>query len=738
MKHGKKVKILKTFEQVSPYLEQVLSFADTNKSALGFLPNTTFNEQAFRRRLWIAACEQSDEFLGYLLFGGRFPSIKIFQIFTCPKTRRKGVASTLVKRLVEFGETNNYLTISSRVAADIAANTFWERVGFQLVRQEPGGKAGSRKINIRARDLDTPSLLKTMAFERPLPSTRLQDIRFHPGPISKSPIYVLDLNVFFDVVKDRLHRTQAALLIQAGLNHQIRVCVTPEFSEELERHTEAGRSDPILEFAREIPTLPRIESAELERLLPELQALVFPQRLSIGKDADKMQSDLVHLAYCIHHRATGFVTREKAILSVSDQLEQNYFLEVLSTADLLQASEIADTHPLSVRAAYGQRSVSMASATEREREEVEQFLLAIGVDLDAVPTVWSPGASGSLRRRITIRSGDGLIGIASWDSASRFKSDIELHLYVDEQTAEAERVIDHVLETVLRDSGPFESRTILLRTSPEQTLTRATALKMGFVRSYPHTNKEPLTSLTKFSFRGLITKDNWRLLVNDFGKLTGLRLPQALPTLDEFQNTGVTIENPKGEPISILKLFDFETLVSPALILCPKRTGLIVPIRACFARDLFEKAHYQMDLFPAREAILHVEKAYFRFPRKIKLFERGLPVLFYLSGKGGGTKEVIGCARVTYSDVLSVDQVNVPLWRQGVLSREELLQISDPSDNIHVFTFDNFNLFSERIPFRFLRDSSLITKANLVSVEPLSADHITRLCKCGFGLEDIA
>ena len=145
-----------------------------------------------------------------------------------------------------------------------------------------------------------------------------------------------------------------------------------------------------------------------------------------------------------------------------------------------------------------------------------------------------------------------------------------------------------------------------------------------------------------------------------------------------------------------------------------------------------------MDLFPAREAILHVEKAYFRFPRKIKLFERGVPVLFYLSGKGGGTKEVIGCARVTYSEVLSVDQVNVPLRRQGVLSREELLQISDPSDNIHVFTFDNFNLFPERIPFRFLRDSSLITKANLVTVEPLSADHITRLCKCGFGLEDIA
>lgn len=738
MESSKEVKILKTFREVSPYLEQVLSFADTNKSALGFLPDTTFYEQAFRGRLWIAAYEQSDEFLGYLLFGGRFPSIKVFQIFTCPKNRRKGIASTLIKRLIEFGREYNYLTISARVAAELAANRFWESVGFQFVRQGPGGKAGGRRINLRVRDIDTPSLLQTMAFERPVPSTRIEDLRFHPGPISKSPVYVLDLNVFFDVVKDRLHRTEAALLIQAGLNHQVRVCVTPKFLEELERFTQSGGLDPILEFAKEIPTLPKVESAELERLLPELQALVFPQRSFAGKHADKMQSDLVHLAYCIHHRATGFVTRDKAILSASDQLTQNYFLEILSPADLLQGSEIADTHALRVHAAYGQKSVSMVSAREQEREEVEQFLLAIGVAPDAIPAVWSPGASGSLRRRIIIRSGDALIGIASWDSATPFKRDVELHLYVNEQTPEAERVIDHVLETVLRDSGPFESRTISLRTTPEQALTRATALQRGFVRSYTHTNRELLTSLTKFSFRGIITKDNWRLLIDDFGKLTGLRLPQTLPSFDEFQNTGVRIDNPKGKLISILRLFEFETLVSPALILCPKRTGLIVPIRACFARDLFEKVHYQMDLFPAREAILHVEKAYFRFPRKVKLFERGMPVLFYLSGKGGGTKELIGCARVTYSEVLSVDQLNVPLRRQGVLSQEELLRISDPSGNIHVFTFDNFNLFPKRIPFRVLRNSGLISKANLVTVEPLLPQHITRLCRCGFGLEDIA
>lgn len=733
-----RIRALKTFVEVETHLATVQSFADRNKSALGFLPRSTFHDQALRGRLWISVNEETDEFLGYLLFGGRFPSIKIFQLFVSPENQRQGIGSNLVNQLVEFGELNGYLTISARVAADLPANRFWESTGLHLVRQESGGKALGRKINVRVRDLETPSLLKMMDHIQTIPSTKIQDLYFRPGPISRSSIYVLDLNVFFDVVRDRVHRKEASLLIQAGLNHQIRVRVTPEFTKELRRHTKAGRPDPILEFAKEIPTLPRIEPAEFDHLLLDLQVLIFPLRSPTSKHVRKVQSDLVHIAYCIRHGISGFVTREKAILAASDRLEQAYSLEILSPADFFPGSELPVTPVAEIRASYGEKSVTVATTLEREREEVERFLISMGVDLNVLPAMWDPGASGSVRRRITIRIGERLIGVASWDAASRFKRNINLHLYVDEQNPAAERVIDHVLETVLRDSKPFEYRRILLQTTPEQTLTCATALQRGFVESFPHVNNDHMTGLTKFSYRGVITKDNWSPFANDFGKLTGLRLPQTIPTLDEFRNTGVTIMTSEGKrQLCILRLFDFETLISPALVLSPGRTGLIVPIRVRFAKDLFEKIHYQTDLFPAREAILHVEKAYFRYPRKVKLFDSGVPILFYLSGSGGGTQEIIGCARITYSKVLPVHEVDLSLRRQGVLSYEELLKISDNSENIHAFTFDNFNLFPKRIPLWFLRDNKLISKANLVTVEPLSAGHILRICNCGFGLEEI-
>ena len=108
-------------------------------------------------------------------------------------------------------------------------------------------------------------------------------------------------------------------------------------------------------------------------------------------------------------------------------------------------------------------------------------------------------------------------------------------------------------------------------------------------------------------------------------------------------------------------------------------------------------------------------------------------MLFYLSGAGGGTKEVIGCARITYSDVLSVDEIELKLKRQGVLSRSELEGMANNSGKLHVFTFDNFNEFPTRIPFSFLKNMSMISGANLITTEQLSAKDCAQVCEFGYG-----
>ena len=726
------VQILMEGKQVNPYIERVQIFADSNKKALGFLPKSVFRDQANNNRLWVAINADSGELLGYLLWGGRYPMLKVFHLYVAQQNRKQGIGAKLLSSLEAFGEKNNYLTISARVAADLTANKFWDRSGFSIISQEAGGQTSKRTINIRYKELDTPSLLKMMSYEMVTPGKDLQSLKLRPRPILSKQTYVLDLNVFFDVVKKRLHRIAASRIIASGLNHEIRVYVTPEFTAELNKHRKTDNSDPILEFAQQLPTLPEINQNEVDRLIKRLKAIVFPDQLNAEVPGSRSRSDLAHLAYCIHHRVTGFITRDKAILSANAQLQEEYLLEVLSAADLMQSGKRTKEDQGRLSANLDNENFSIGPAKENQRDEIEQFLVSLGVNIDNLRVIWHPGMSSARRRRIIARIGDRLIAAASWENPETFGRHRVLHIYVDERSPQAEMVIDHVFEEALRDSNPFTAQIVSLNTGPEQLKTQSTALKRGFLSPSSKEGRSTRRPLSKFAFRGLISAKNWYTFRNDFRELTDLRLPEKIPNNLEFMNTGIVIRNHKGTPVCSLNLFDFEILVSPGIVLCQGREGLLVPIQRRFAKNLFVLPHTQFSLFDSPEALFHIEKAYFRRPRNTAAFSRGKLVLFYLSGAGGG---VVGCARITYSEVLSVNEVGIALARQGVLSREILEDIADKKGRIHAFTFDNFNMFPKRILFETLKTKNMISGANLVTAEQLSAKNLVHACEIGFCMQ---
>ncbi len=728
------IQILKESSQVAPYLDRIVALADSNKKTLGFLTKDSFREQTDRGRLWIAISRNSGDFIGYLLFGGRYPALKIFQIYVRKPYRKLGVAKKLIAALVAWGEKSNYLTVSARVAADLSANRFWERAEFSLVRQESGGKSAGRMINVRVRALDTPSLLDMMTFKSMVPKVGIQHIHLEPRPMISIQTYVLDLNIFFDIVKRRIHKAEATRLISAGLDKEARVFVTPEFVEELKRNSVLNKPDPILEFARALPVLPQIPQVEIDTLLSEIELLIFPNGVTHSRQPVQSLSDLTHIAYCIHHRVTGFITREKAILAASDKLQETYFLEVLSPSDLTESTMLPSRRRFPLRVDLGSESFSIGPAAEGERGEAERFLVSRGVAQNDLSVIWHSGSNSTPRRRIIARSGGDLIAVASWDGPNRLSRPTVLYLYVEESCPFAETVIDHVLESVLRDTHLRSMRLVLLDTAIDQSKTITTALKRGFLSSFSGGTRSISRRLNKLTYSGLITSNNWNTFCVEVEKITGLGLPVKMPTLEELNHTGIVINNQSDSSICNLSLFDFETLVSPGVVLCPGRAALVIPIQIKFAKHLFVYVQAQGELFPAPEALLRVEKAYFRSARKASYFNPGSLILFYLSGSGGGTKEVIGCARITYSNILSIHDVELTLERQGVLSRFELERIANRSGKLHVFTFDNLNLFSVRVPFEFLKRGAMISGANLVTVEQLSSKHCVQILEYGFGL----
>ena len=298
-------RILKTPLEVKSYIEQVRSLGDANRSALGFLPASAYTETAMKGCLWVAVDQTNKDLLGYLLFGGTYPHLKVFQVHVLPEFRSRGLARRLLKELRKYGEENNYQTISARVATELEANRFWQGIGFRIIRRVAGGSRSGRKLNVYLFELDTQSLFREIQTEESFQVEGMRQITYPSRPILKTPSYVIDLNVFFDVVGKR-DTGESARILSSAFNSEIKLHVTSEFIRELERHSPDFENDPVLEFARGLPVLPELSADTLAPLTEEIRKILFPDTTGTGKERPNEVSDRIHLASCIHHRGLWF------------------------------------------------------------------------------------------------------------------------------------------------------------------------------------------------------------------------------------------------------------------------------------------------------------------------------------------------------------------------------------------------------------------------------------------------
>ncbi len=724
------MQILKTYSENKPYLGDVQKHADNNRNALGFLPASSYEEQARKGRLFVAITRKSKKYIGHLLYGGRYPSLKIFQIHVCNVDRKQKVGTSLLNELIQYGESKSFLSISAHVAADLKANLFWEKAGFALVRQKKGGKSKNRIINIRVKNLNSLSILNYTRISQP-PSSQSQDIKYSEKPLLNRPSYAIDLNVMFDLLKNRKHHDEAGKIFQAGWSGDIKLCVTAEFRKELERNKFKSSNDPIFKFAENLPALPEIAQKYLAPLIEEIGTLIFPDKKSQNRYSDQDKSDLIHLTSAIHHKIHGFITREDAILNQSDTLSQIYGLEILSPIDLLidfPDYEMRDINFLNVL--VDDSRIQITNFSDEHRETVERVLVEAGIHQINISEILHPGTTSTKRERKVVTFDQNVIGIASWEQFNRFKVETSLYLFIDEKLPFSNRVIDHILEYVGRVSEPQIVRKFNLNIGKSQTYTKQAASLRGYCQCYSDEGKIIPDRLSKIVYRGVINQNNWDSFKNSFRKLTNYSLPSILPTHQEFCHTGICIANDETYQEQYVKLFDFETLISPGIVFCPKRTSIILPIKRRYAEELLGNFSKQTKMFASAEALLHVEKAYFKKARNKELFARGIPVFFYVSGKGN--MKVIGVGRVTYSDYLSIEEIEINLSRQGVLPHSQLSGLVNNSKQIHAITFDNFNLLQTPIPYSFLKNNKIISGANLVTSEMISSKNTLILGKAAF------
>lgn len=164
---------------------------------------------------------------------------------------------------------------------------------FLITNQELGETAKSknrRKINFRSYTLDTPDLFKESSSENK------PAISYPDKPQFSIPIFTIDLNVLYDLTKNRQYSEKAKQIFEYGLTGAFRLCLTPEFQKELLRTQKDRNNDPIYELARAFPTLDRLDEYILEPLISKLRNVVFPDRSLNNRTAENDKSDLTHLA----------------------------------------------------------------------------------------------------------------------------------------------------------------------------------------------------------------------------------------------------------------------------------------------------------------------------------------------------------------------------------------------------------------------------------------------------------
>ena len=717
-------RILQHANQVLPYVDDVQRLADGHRNEFGFLPMNAYDDSAIRNNLWVVVEKNSRILQGYLLIGGQHPHMKVFQICVHPDHRSSGIGRMLISELIRYSTDRGFLNITARVSSRLkAANEFWQQAGFYIIREEPG-KGQRTTIRIYSRHLDIPSL-----FGNERPSVDHATIQIDPRrPLLHTPSYVIDLNVFFDAVRNR-DNGQCSQIIASSLRHEIRLFVTSEFAKELDRTSQDRKNDPILTFAKVLPTLPQVGSDRLQAIVTDLRNLFSSTSRGPRQWTINDVSDQIHLASSIHHRVFGFITSDSAILQNSTLINQEFGLRVVSPTDFVDSFE-PDTSTITSVSIWSERkAIQVSQINERNRPSVDRFLRDHDTRQRDTAS-WLRVTSGSAwPAPIVISSFDRVTGVGLWSGTRGSSKDAVLSLFIDEDHPDSDCAIDHILAASadVRDIG--RAWRFNLRIPRKQTRTRDTAIKRGFHPQRSIASEDEI-EFTRVVIKGPVVSSYWPKVVKEFMDQAGLDIPRSMPSYQYPDSSEIEIGIDSWRRSWKMSPFEFETFISPGLLITPRRGAVIVPIQERYADELLPEASNQRLLVSHHDAAFRLERAYFLKAGMHGYFPRGQLVVFYVSR---GRSQAVALARVTYSETLTKTQAMLRLTRQGVLSEDEINRRANDRNEIAVFTFDNLVRFPQSIDFNRLREMRCISGANLVTTEKISDAAVRRIVEEAFG-----
>ncbi|WP_316171533.1 MULTISPECIES: GNAT family N-acetyltransferase [unclassified Bradyrhizobium] len=699
------------------HFEAIRALADSEKEALGFLPEVAYRDAIMQKRLRVMLARENgtSQLAGFILFSGVFPNARIQAVAVSPEHRRSGVASALVSGLVSHLESRGYIAITAAVASDLAtAQAFYESRGFIARHVRDGGQARQRRIVLRSRELDTANFFTLMAP----PTVSGQDVvhlGLRPRSAFEAPLYLIDLNVLFDLVKERARSATANRLFGAALAHLVRLAVAPEFIIELERTSKDPVNDTLLKLARQLPKLPAFPKEDVEPLAAAIHKAVFVDTNHAQAGTRQALSDARHLAEAALIRASGYITSDNALLNARDDLLKLIGVDIAGLdefVELLPAEE-----PIRER---GQLKGTKCETKTATAAEAKAYLSSQNV-ADALVADYLPSAAAFQRAsRHGIFEDEDLVAVGIYRAPSSVDAPARLLVHVRPDHISCETFAEHLLDEAIRQSCHSGPVTIELRSIPGQSTVNRAAKLRGFL---PAANSD---ILIKVALGRPLTPSTWTAIARQTRRRTGLALPEAVPATSAVQ-TGLSVRGADGSDITV-QLAALEAALAPTLIVWPGRDGVIVPIAKSFADDLLGTAD-QLYMFGRPNAAFVSLRTYFNSPRTAPLMRSGVPILFYESKRSGGRAAIVAAGRIVDATIVSKERVSDELLQRAVV--EDLEPLTTSSD-VLATSFDSLIRFPNPVTLDTLRQLGAEGSSNLQTTTPLPNAQLAAILDRGW------
>jgi len=151
------------------------------------------------------------------------------------------------------------------------------------------------------------------------------------------PLFLIDLNVLFDLSPQRKRHEDAIALFKAERANFCKLAISDELLSEL------TRTATPMNFARTFTTFPVSKSGFEDTVFRDLWQLVFPAKSMRALTANDV-SDLRHLITAIENNLAGLITSDQASLDAASAIESEFNIQVVSPKSFVPTDSARTCH----------------------------------------------------------------------------------------------------------------------------------------------------------------------------------------------------------------------------------------------------------------------------------------------------------------------------------------------------------------------------------------------------------